>query len=80
MKNTKLFLCLRVAVSVAVLVFAALQLLHVWDGAIHIAMPLFGVLMLLRAADEWHSRRSVALVNLCAAVFIFLCAIGVFFF
>ena len=80
MKHAKMLLWLRILVSAAVLVLAALQLLQVWDRAIHAAVPLLGVTMVLQAATEWHTHRAAAVLGLCAAGFLFACTVAVFFF
>ena len=65
--------------SIGVVVFASLQLLGVWDKAINLAAPLVGIVLLVQSAQEWKQRRGVAIFGLCAALFIFGCAIVVWF-
>lgn len=76
----KFMLIVRVVVSVLVVVFAALQLFGVWDKAINLAAPLMGVVLLIQSVQEWKKQRGVAIFGLCAALFIFGCAIVVWFF
>ena len=76
----KLMMVARVVVSFLVVVFAALQLLGVWDKAINLAAPLMGIVLLIQSIQEWKQHRSVAIFGLCAALFIFGCAIVVWFF
>ena len=76
----KFMLVVRVVVSFLVVVFAALQLLCVWDKAINLAAPLMGIVLMIQSAQEWKQHRGVAIFGLCAAVFIFGCAIVVWFF
>lgn len=76
----KLMLTLRIAASILVVVFAALQLLGVWDKAINLAAPLMGTVLLIQSVQEWKKQRGVAIFGLCAALFIFGCAIVVWFF
>ena len=76
----KLMLTVRIAASILVVVFAALQLLGVWDKAINLAAPLMGTVLLIQSVQEWKKQRRVAIFGLCAALFIFGCAIVVWFF
>ena len=73
-------LIVRVVASIIVVFFAALQLLGVWDKAINLAAPLMGIVLLLQSVQEWKKQRRVAIFGLCAALFIFGCAIVVWFF
>ncbi len=61
--------------SIAVIVLAALQLLGVWKDSINVYEPLIGVVLLLQAIYHWKKNRTVAIISLCAAGFIFACAI-----
>ena len=76
----KFMLIVRVVVSIFVVLFAALQLLGVWDKAINVAAPLMGIFLLLQSVQEWKKQRGVAIFGLCAALFIFGCTIVVWFF
>ena len=76
----KYMLVVRVAVSILVVLFAALQLLGVWDKVINVATPLMGIVLLLQSVQEWKKQRGVAIFGLCAVLFIFVCAIVVWFF
>lgn len=76
----KFMLIIRLVTSVLVVVLAALQLLGVWDEAINIAVPLMGVFLLIQSVQEWKQHRGIAILGLCAALFIFGGAIVVWFF
>ena len=76
----KFMLVVRVVASFLVVVFAALQLLGVWDKAINLAAPLMGIVLLIQSAQEWKQHRGVAIFGLCSAMFILGCAIVVWFF
>lgn len=76
----KFMLIVRIVASILVVVFAALQLFGVWDKAINLAAPLMGIVLLLQSVQEWKKQRGVAIFGLCAALFIFGCAIVVWFF
>ena len=76
----KFMIVIRVAASILIVVFAALQLFGVWDKAINLAAPLMGIVLLIQSAQEWKQHRGVAIFVLCAALFIFGCAIVVWFF
>ena len=79
-QSDKLMLVVRIVASFLVVVFAALQLLGVWDKAINLAAPLMGIVLLIQSIQEWKQHRGVAIFGLCAALFIFGCAIVVWFF
>ena len=79
-QSDKFMLVVRVAMSIWVVLFAALQLLGVWDKAINLAAPLMGIVLLIQSAQEWKQHRGVAIFGLFAALFIFGCAIVVWFF
>jgi len=69
----------RIIVSVVVIVLASLQISKVWDGAISYAMPLMGVQLLVTSIQEWKQNRVSSIVGFVCAVFVFTCAIIVFF-
>ena len=75
----KFMLIVRIVASILVVAFAALQLLGVWDKAINLAAPLMGIVLLIQSVQEWKKQRGVAIFGLCAALFIFGCAIVVWF-
>ena len=66
---------LIIILSVAVIALATLQLLGIWEDAINVYEPLIGVVLLLQAKLFWKKNRTVAMINLCAAGFVFACAI-----
>ena len=76
----KLMLTVRIVASILVVAFAALQLFGVWDKAINLAASLMGIVLLIQSVQEWKKQRGVAVFGLCAALFIFGCAIVVWFF
>ena len=61
--------------SMAVIVLAALQLLGIWKNSINVYEPLIGVVLLLQTIYHWKKNRTVAIISLCAAGFIFACVI-----
>ena len=65
---------LIIILSVAVIALAALQLLGIWENSINVYEPLIGVVLLLQAKLFWKKNRSVAIISLCAAGFVFICA------
>ena len=75
----KTLLVLRIVVSLVVIAFAALQLSGVWDGAINYAVLLVGVQLLVTSIQEWKQNRVSSIVGFVCAVFVFTCAITVFF-
>ena len=66
---------LIIVLSVVVIVLAALQLLGIWEDSINVYEPLICIVLLLQAIYHWKKNRSVAIISLCAAGFIFACAI-----
>lgn len=64
--------------SILIIVLAITQILDVWEGAINILELLLGILMLIIAIQNWKDNRKVAILNLIAAIFLFLVAIIVF--
>ncbi len=75
----KLVAVVCILASISVVVLAVLQMFDVWNQAINIFMPLMGVTMLCQAYMQWNTSRKVAYFSMGTAVFIFICAIIVFF-
>lgn len=75
----KVITIISIASSSLVLVFAILQIFNIWDKAINVVIPLMGITMLCQAYTFWNKSRKVAYFSIATAVFILLCAIGVFF-
>ena len=75
----KLVTVVCILASISVVVLAVLQIFDVWNQAINIFMPLMGVTMLCQAYMQWNTSRKVAYFSMGTAVFIFICAIIVFF-
>ena len=65
---------LIIILSVAVIALAALQLLGIWEDSINVYEPLLGVILLLQAKLLWTKNRKIAVMQLCAAGFVFICA------
>lgn len=66
---------LIIPLSVAVILLAMLQLLGIWEKSINVYEPLIGVILLLQARLLWKHNRKIAIFQLCAAAFVFICAI-----
>lgn len=66
--------------SVAVIVLAALSLTGVWENSGLAYVPLLGALMLTQAAQNWKTRKGLAIFSIVAALFVFLCWVAVVFF
>ena len=77
--SNKIMLIIRIIASICVVALASLQLFGVWDKAINVAAPLMGVVLVIQAIQKWRQRRSVSVFELCASIFIFGCAIIVWF-
>jgi len=58
----KVFLVLRIIVSIAVLIGAALQLLGVWDRALNIAVPLLSALILIQSIQEQKENKKASAI------------------
>ena len=65
--------------SLSVVVLAILQIFDIWNQAGNVYMPLMGVTMLCQAYMQWNNSRKVSYFSIGTAVFIFICAIVVFF-
>lgn len=68
-----------IAIGLAVIVLALLQLFGVWEQAINVYIPLTGISMLCQAYLQWNVSRKVAYFDIFTAVFIFFCSVVVFF-
>ena len=67
----KIVTIISILASLSVIVLAVLQ--------INVCMPLMGVTMLCQSYLQWNNSRKVAYFSIGTAVFIFICAIIVFF-
>ena len=65
---------LIIVLSVAVIALATLQLFGVWEDSINVYEPLIGVVLLLQAKLFWKKNCKIAVIQLCAAGFVFICA------
>lgn len=70
MKKETVLRAASCVLSAAIVCLAAVQLLGLWDGAIRVFVPLSGVVCLLQSAQFWNDSRAVAVLQLCAAVFV----------
>ena len=68
-----------VIVSLAVVTLAILQMFDIWTQAINLCVPLMGVNLLCQTYIQWNTSRKTAYFSLGCAVFVFACAIAVFF-
>ena len=60
--SDKVLLVLRIIVSIAVLIGAALQLLGVWDRALNIAVPLLSALILIQSIQEQKENKKASAI------------------
>ena len=58
----KVLLLLRIIVSIAVLIGAALQLMGVWDRALNIAVPLLSALILIQSIQEQKENKKASAI------------------
>lgn len=75
----KIITIFSVIVSLAVVTLAILQMFDVWTQAINLCVPLMGVNLLCQTYTQWNTSRKTAYFSLGCAVFVFACAIAVFF-
>ena len=75
----KVITVFSVIVSLAVVTLAVLQIFDIWTQAINLCIPLMGVNMLCQTYVQWNTSRKTAYFSLGCAVFVFACAIAVFF-
>lgn len=75
----KIVTIISIFASLSVVVLAILQMFDIWQQAVNICIPLMGVTMLCQACVQWNNSRKVAYFSIGTAVFIFICAIIVFF-
>jgi hypothetical protein len=77
--SQKIVTILSILISLSVVVLAVLQMFDIWNQAINICVPLMGITMLCQAYIQWNTNRKAAYFSIGTAVFVFICAIGVFF-
>ena len=58
----KVLLLLRIIVSIAVLIGAALQIMGVWDRALNIAVPLLSALILIQSIQEQKENKKASAI------------------
>ena len=75
----KVITVFSVIVSLAVVTLAVLQIFEIWTQAINLCIPLMGVNLLCQTYVQWNTSRKTAYFSLGCAVFVFACAIAVFF-
>ena len=75
----KVITVFSVIVSIAVVTLAVLQIFDIWTQAINLCIPLMGVNLLCQTYIQWNTSRKTACFSLGCAVFVFACAIAVFF-
>ena len=75
----KVITVFSVIVSLAVVTLAVLQIFDIWTQAINLCIPLMGVNLLCQTYMQWNTSSKTAYFSLGCAVFVFACAIAVFF-
>ena len=75
----KIITVFSVVVSLAVVTLAILQIFDIWTQAINLCIPLMGVNLLCQTYTQWNTSRKTAYFSLGCVVFVFACAIAVFF-
>lgn len=66
----KILLVLRIVISVAILVGAALQITGVWDKALNVAISLLSVLILIQSIQEHKEQKKAS------AIFGYVCFVA----
>ena len=75
----KIVTIVSILTSLSVVVLAVLQMFDIWNQAINICVPLMGITMLCQSYIQWNTSRKVAYFSIGTAIFVFICAIVVFF-
>lgn len=75
----KIVTVVSIIVALSVIVLAILQMFDVWTQAINLCVPLMGINLLCQTYTQWNTSRKTAYFSLGCAVFVFACAIAVFF-
>ena len=75
----KMITVFSVTVSLAIVTLAILQMFDIWTQAINLCVPLMGINLLCQTYTQWNTSRKTAYFSLGCAVFVFACAIAVFF-
>jgi len=75
----KIVTVVSIIVALSVIVLAILQMFDIWTQAINLYIPLMGVNLLCQTYTQWNTSRKTAYFSLGCAVFVFACAIAVFF-
>ena len=75
----KIITAASIIVALSVVVLAILQIFDIWTQAINLCVPLMGVNLLCQTYIQWNTSRKTAYFSLGCAVFVFACAIAVFF-
>ena len=75
----KIVTIISILTSLSVVVLAVLQMFDIWNQAINICVPLMGITMLCQSYIQWNTSRKVAYFSIGTAIFVFICAIVVFF-
>ena len=75
----KIVTVVSIIVALAVIVLAILQMFDIWTQAINLCVPFMGVNLLCQTYIQWNTSRKTAYFSLGCAVFVFACAIAVFF-
>ena len=75
----KILLILRIIVSIAVLIGAALQIMGVWDRALNIAVPLLSALILIQSIQEQkENKKALAIIGYVCFAAMVVMIIGAF--
>lgn len=64
--------------SISIIILACIQIFGIWENAIDVLEPFLGLLMLIQAIRNWKKNKVVAIVSLCAAIFILGVSIFIF--
>ena len=75
----KIVTIISILASLSVVVLAVLQMFDIWNQAINVCIPLMGAVNLCQAYMQWNTSRKVAYFCIGTSIFIFICAIVVFF-
>ncbi len=76
----KVLFVLRIIISIAVLIGAALQIIGIWDKALNIAVPLLSALILIQSIQEQkENKKASAIIGYVCFVAMIVMIIGALF-
>lgn len=75
-KKEKVLFIVSSICSISIIILVCMQFLGGWENATNLYQPLLGVLMLIQTIQNWKKSKVVAIMSLCATIFIFIVTIS----